>query len=143
MVLSGCSKLTDNGPLDGKWQLCEIHSKSDLNAPHYDFSHVDYKNQSVYWNFQLNLLSITSKEMLNTFTTETTARFSYDKTTLHVGPTYIHYRDRDSLLTNPSTTELVPLGIHGNESNFNIKQLNHTTMILCSEYDSLVFYKLH
>lgn len=135
--------MPENGALDGKWQLVEMYSKSASNEANYATTPTTNKRaDNIYWNIQLKLLYITSAQPLNTFTTETVARFKFTGSTLQVGPTYIHYRDRDSLITNPNSTELVPLGIRGNASSYDIKRLSSTTMILCSQLDSLIFKKL-
>lgn len=143
LLFSYCSKMPENGALDGKWQLTEMYSKASTSDAHYIATPTtDKRADNIYWNIQLQLLYITSAEPLNTFTNETVARFHYSGSTLQVGPTYIHYRDRDSLITNANTTELVPLGIRGNATTYDIKRLNASTMILCSPLDSLIFKKL-
>lgn len=144
LALSSCSKLTDNGALDGKWRLCEMYTKPQTEKSQYIATNLtDRKSAIIFWNIQLQLISISSNEKLNGYTNNTVARFSYNGTSLHVGPIYIHYRDRDSLLTDPAITTLVPLGIRSNATNFSIKRLNSTTMILCSQHDSLIFHKTH
>lgn len=138
-----CSKLSDNGAIDGRWQLLEIYSKLSPVDAHYLATPFTQKRSSqIYWNFQQRLLWITSVENLNHFTDATTARFTLNGSTLTLTQTYIHYRDRDSLLTNPSTTELDSLGIRSNQCQFVMKKLTPTHLILCSELDSLVFYQL-
>lgn len=143
LLFSYCSKMPENGALDGKWQLTEMYSKTTNSDAHYIATPTtDKRADNIYWNIQLKLLYITSAEPLNTFTTETVARFHYNGSTLQVGPTYIHYRDRDSLITNANSTELIPLGIRGNATTYDIKRLNASTMILCSPLDSLIFKRL-
>lgn len=143
LLFSYCSKMPENGALDGKWQLTEMYSKTTNSDAHYIATPTtDKRADNIYWNIQLKLLYITSAEPLNTFTTETVARFHYSGSTLQVGPTYIHYRDRDSLITNANSTELIPLGIRGNATTYDIKRLNASTMILCSPLDSLIFKRL-
>ena len=143
LLFSYCSKMPENGTLDGKWQLTEMYSKTTNSDAHYIATPTtDKRADNIYWNIQLKLLYITSAEPLNTFTTETVARFHYSGSTLQVGPTYIHYRDRDSLITNANSTELIPLGIRGNATTYDIKRLNASTMILCSPLDSLILKKL-
>ncbi len=143
LSFSYCSKMPENGLLDGKWQLSEMYSKTTHSDAHYVATlATDKRADNIYWNIQLKLLYITSAKPLNTFTNETVARFHYSGSTLQVGPTYIHYRDRDSLITNANSTELIPLGIRGNATTYNIKRLNASTLILCSSLDSLIFKKL-
>lgn len=143
LLFSYCSKMPENGTLDGKWQLTEMYSKTTNSDAHYIATPTtDKRADNIYWNIQLKLLYITSAKPLKTFTTETVARFHYSGSTLQVGPTYIHYRDRDSLITNANSTELIPLGIRGNATTYDIKRLNASTMILCSPLDSLIFKRL-
>ena len=142
MGATSCSKLSTNGPIDGMWRLEEMYSKPFSTCNYYS-EYIDKRSEGIYWKFQLNLLSITSTAMLNGHTTETVARFNYDKDRLQITKTYIHFRDRDSLLTDANTSILQSIGIRGNASNYGIKRLTSSCMILCSENDSLVFYKLH
>lgn len=141
-IVAACYKLSDNGDLDGRWKLQQIYSKASPEEAHYTLP-LDAQADNIYWNFQLNLLAITSTNPLNGHTGETTARFSYTPSHLSVTQTYIHYRDRDSLITDPATTSLTRLGIRGNATDYRIERLNKTSLILCSAYDSLVFYKAH
>lgn len=142
LITAACAKLSDNGNLDGRWRLQSIHSKTSAEQAHYTAS-TDTRADNIYWNFQLNLLSITSAAPLNGHTGETTARFSYTPSRLSVTKTYIHYRDRDSLIVDPTTTSLERLGIRGNATDFRIERINKTSLILCSASDSMVFYKAH
>ena len=142
LVFVSCSKLSSNGDIDGRWQLLHIYSKTDAAAAHYKQDQ-DLAAQQVYWSIQLDLLSITSSDNLNGHTPETVARFTYAPPQFSITKAYIHYRDRDSLITDPLSTSLTPIGIRGNATNYRIARLNKTTLILCSEQDSLVFYKTH
>ncbi len=141
-TLAACSKLSDNGKIDGKWRLEKIYHKASINAPYYT-NESNLMSDNVYWNIQLNLLSITSTSPHNGHTNETIARFAYSDDHLQLTQTYVHFRDRDSLLTDPSTNVLEGVGIRGNASNYLIRSLTSSNMVLCSEMDSLVFYKLH
>ncbi len=141
-ALAACSKLSDNGKIDGKWRLENIYQKASTNALHYS-NEQNLMPDNVYWNIQLNLLSVTSTSLHNGHTNETIARFAYDGNHLQLTQTYVHFRDRDSLLTDPSTTLLQGVGIRGNACNYIIRRLTSSSMVLCSEMDSLVFYKLH
>lgn len=142
LSLLSCDKTPTNGPLDGMWRL--DYRASRLNADGAQFSPVEVNaDNPTYWNIQLQLLTIVTPNSLhNGMTSESVARFSYDGSELSVGPIYIHYRDRDSLLTDPSTTALALVGITGNEATFSVLQLNSKRMILRSSTDSLVFKKI-
>lgn len=144
LIVTSCSKLTNNGPVDGKWQLCEVYSKPEASASHYLATETTNRiPNAIFWNLQLKLLSITSGKPLTPNCNEVVARFALNGSTLHVGPTYMHFRDRDSLITDPNTNTLTPVGINGCEATFQVRRLNGSSMILCSAVDSLVFRKLH
>lgn len=137
-----CEKTPVNGDLDGKWKLYEIHSKLVSTDAAYTQA-ADVQSAAIYWNFQLQLLSITSAETLNGHTQETVARFVHEGDNLALTETYIHYRDRDSLIVDPNTTSLQALGIRGNTAQYRVATLTSTRMTLCSTMDSLVFRKTH
>lgn len=141
-LLTACSKLTSNGKIDGKWRLEKMYCKPTDNALYYT-EEKDLMAEQIYWNIQLGLLSITSADTLNGYSNETTARFTTNNNHFEITQTYIHYRDRDSLLTDPNITLLEPIGIRSNACQYTIPLLTSSKMILCSEKDSLIFYKLH
>lgn len=138
---TSCEKMSDNGKLDGMWHLQEIYSRprSATNVGYTERQ--DVSDAGIYWSFQLQLLQIKSKAFLNGETSETMARFNYSDTHLDITQTYIHYRDRDELITDSQSQKLVPLGIRGNASSFRIDRLTDHRMVLCSDMDSLVFHK--
>lgn len=140
--LLSCAKLSHNGDLDGKWFLLEMHSKPSEQAPHYtEFQ--DKKGEGIYWIFQLNVLNIrTMIYAENPLSTDIIARFHHADRFLNVGPTYVHFRERDSLLTDPNITLLEPIGIRGNASTYRVEELNSSRMVLCSPRDSLIFKKI-
>lgn len=133
-TLMGCEKLPENGKLDGQWQLMEIQRQEQPTKY--------TKDDAIYWRFQLDMLMIHSrKELLNGATYDTSARFKYNGNQLDITKTYIHFINRDSLLTDPNTTALVPLGIDGNAESFTIEELNRKNMVLTTEKKRLVFRK--
>lgn len=136
-LMSSCDKLPENGALDGRWQLMERYTHATPEALDYTVRE-DMKAKRIYWAFQLKLLSIkTYTSSLN----EILARFRHTGSTLELPQIYIHLGARDSLLTDPATEALVPIGIHGNATTFDVIRLNGKQMILRSEQDSLVFRK--
>ena len=141
-ALSACSKMTDNGKLDGMWHLQEIHTKPS-NATSTEYTErSDVRDARIYWSFQLDLLQIRSAALLNGATSETMARFNYEGNKLNITATYIHFRDHDDFITDPATECLKDLGIRGNKAVFQINRLTDHQMILCSALDSLVFRKI-
>lgn len=141
-LLFACGKTPQNGALDGKWRLVELHSKAQASDAAYAVAK-DVRASNIYWSFQLQLLDITSTELHNGHTNETVARFVHEGDRLAVTQTYVHFRDRDSLLTDPNITALESVGIRGNATNFRIVRLGRAYMTLCSPLDSLVFHKLN
>ncbi len=140
VLVGSCGKVSHNGPLDGKWRLNACYSKANPT----DASYIVYEDKSaerIFWSFQLNLLSITTADNLNGYTNETIARFSHEGDQLDIPQTYIHFRERDSLLTVP-TTALVPIGLRSNTARFRVVSLSSSRMVLCSDQDSLLFSQL-
>lgn len=139
-----CEKTPMNGDLDGEWILQEIHSKAKPNDLQYNHQHIDKRQSPVFWNVALQLIGInTPTELHNGKTNDTFCRFAYNGNQLSITETYVHFRDRDSLLTDPNTQLLAGVGIRGNASDFRISRLSGSQLILCSAMDSLVFRKKH
>lgn len=141
-IFGSCSKVSHNGNLDGRWRMKECYSKASTEDAHYTI-YTNKMENLIYWNFQLKLLQITSGLQYNGKSYETMCRFVHEGDRLSITSAYVHFRDRDSLITDPNTTSLVVLGIRGNATNYHIKRLTSTEMILCSDMDSLIFYQLH
>lgn len=141
-LATSCSKMSDNGPIDGMWHLEKIYTRPDGNASGPYSVEKDCGEDRIYWSFQLDLLSIRSKEGHNGKTNESVARFKLTSSTLDITSLYVHYRDRDSLLTDPATVDLSSVGIHGVNPSYTIVQLDGKHMRLCSATDSLIFRKL-
>ncbi len=142
VLISSCSNMSDNGPIDGMWHLEKIYTRPDGNASGSYSVEKNCASDRIYWSFQLNLLSIRSAEEHNGKTSESVARFKLTSTTLDLTAIYVHYRDRDSLLTDPNAVDLSSVGIHGINPSYTIVQLDGNHMRLCSTTDSLVFRKL-
>ena len=140
-VVVSCGKIPANGDLDGQWQLMEISTKANPSDTQYTVS-TSKKADEIYWRFQLDLLNIhTCSGNLNGRTPDTSARFKHEGNRLDVTKTYIHFFSRDSLLKDPSTTILEPIGISGNAENFNVAHLSRKSMILVNDNKRLVFRK--
>ena len=140
-VLFSCDKMTDNGKLDGQWQLMSIKYKNLPTDSTYSRI-IPKKEEGIYWRFQLDLLMIhTQYSNLNGYTHKTTARFNDNGKQLDITETYINYFNKDSLLTDPNTRILSPIGIDGNAEKFNIDKLDKKRMILSTPVKQLVFRK--
>ena len=134
--------MSDNGPIDGMWHLEKIYTHPNGNATGPFSVEKDCSEDRIYWSFQLDLLSIRSKEAHNGKTNESVARFKLSSSALDITSIYVHYRDRDSLLTDPNNVDLSAVGIHGNTASYNILQLDGKRLRLCSATDSLIFRKM-
>ena len=164
-----CDKLPQNGDLDGQWQLLEIQNfaasapeateqalkeklsplkkklsprKENFQALYFDAATQDVSDQRIYWSFQLDLLSIkTLSGPLNGHTGETVARFRHQGATLDITAAYIHFRDRDSLLTDSATQALLPVGICGNTAHFEVETISGGRLVLRDSCRRLTFRK--
>lgn len=140
MLFAACDKLPDDDDLNGQWRLLEMYGIDDNGK----FTQLtDKRESSTYWNFQLSLLYITSNDLHNGSTAVSFARFTHSGNTLSINEAYVHYRDRDSLVTDPASTAFATVGIRGNATQFVINRLTGSQLILTSPTDSLIFYRLH
>lgn len=142
LLATACSHVSRNGLIDGKWRLHEIHSKATPTDAYYTAQKKSVLNNCIYWSFQLDLLQITSSLAHNGKTNKTFARFNYEVDKLAVYSPYAHLYDHDIPITDPNIS-LGSVGIRGHEANFRIVRINSSSLILCSDMDSLVFRKLH
>ncbi len=139
LTCASCDKMPENGELDGQWQLMSMGTRNNADASP---TYTDTKGQRIYWRFQLRLLMIhTAGAMLNGHTYDTACRFEKSGNTLAITQTYIHTLNRDSLITDPASTSLAPVGIRGNTETFSIEKLDGKQMILQSDHHRLVFRK--
>lgn len=138
-IFFACNKLPANGDLEGFWQVTAIQYK---NNETYDES-VPMKNRKIFWTFQQQLLSIQAytQPAETNITGETLARFKYSGNTIELNELYVHFRDTDSLLTDPNTKLLEGIGITGNKASFTIEKLNDDNMVLSSDFARILFRK--
>ena len=140
MVLASifsCSKMSSNGELDGQWQLMEINTKASELDPTYTLSE-SKKNDRVYWSFHLDLMMVQGTVK----TPRVFARFNHAEQFLDITSIYKNSRNQDSLITDPNSTLLEPIGIHGNAEKFKVEKLNSKQMVLTTNFKQLVFKKL-
>lgn len=143
-LCASCGKTPTNGHLDGQWFMTERYCKANISAPDYSEAMGNLREQPVIWNISLQLMEIiTPGFMHNSVTDRTTGRIVYNDDKLAVTQTYVHFRDRDSLITEPNTTCLESVGIRGNSATFRIATLTSSQLTLCSDMDSLIFRKKH
>lgn len=141
LLTTACSHVSRNGLIDGRWRLHEIHSKATQTDAYYT-AQKNVLDNRIYWSFQLDLLQITSALAHNGQTNKTFARFNYEGDKLAVYSPHAHLYDHDIPITDPNIS-LESVGIRGHEANFRIVRINSSSLILCSDMDSLVFRKLH
>lgn len=140
-AVNSCDKMPSGTDLDGQWQMMKRYSKVSESSTAYEH-YQDMKAERIYWRFQLDLLMIVSdRGNLNGHTAQTLARYRHDGNRLQILQTYINFVNRDSLITDPNTQSLVPVGIHGNATTFDVLRLNGREMVLRSQRDSIVFRK--
>lgn len=141
LAMTACEKTPVNGALDGMWQLMEVSEKSATSESGWAEAK-STKGEGIYWNFQLDLLVIHSQhQSLNGYTFDTAARFRHEGGRLEVTEMYVHYDNRDSLIVDPATTIFEPLYIRSNQSSYAVEKLTGKQLILCSDYNRLVFRK--
>ena len=140
---TSCDKLPQNDELDGMWHLQKIMHLDENNS--YEENVLENR---YYWNFQLDLMLIMSlsdliyEDTANSLKTDRAfCRFDYSNGQLFVHEVYLHFDNRDSLLTDRSTTLLERYGIVGCSDTFDIEKLNNKHMILVSENKKLFFRK--
>lgn len=148
-TISACDKIPDNNDINGSWQLLEFYT-TDPNVEPYVASYgyyskrTDKRESHTYWNFQLGLLQIISDDLHNGFTNQSFAKYTLKNDMLQLNGTYIHYRDRDSLIIDPTgSNALQSIGIWSTTDEFVIQKLTSTDLILTTRFDSLIFRKIH
>ncbi|MBO5699428.1 MAG: lipocalin-like domain-containing protein [Bacteroidaceae bacterium] len=141
--LVACDKLPQNDDLDGMWHLQKKTTFNDVNP-----NEVNVSDLRIYWNFQLDLLEIVSLEepiyqddAKKLKTDKVFCRFDFSGHTLCVNQVYLHFDNRDSLLTDTSTQLLERYGIMGCRDTFNVEHLGSKQMILVSDHKRLCFRK--
>ncbi|WP_315570633.1 lipocalin-like domain-containing protein [Alloprevotella tannerae] len=138
LLLTGCSiETSDNGVLDGRWQLMEINYFDGSNRK------VETKEQLIFWDIQYKLISIHSMsgKLHDSLTEESLCRFNYTKDSLKLSDFYRHFREADQKIDDPLTTYFQKTGINGINANFAVLHLDSKSMLLQSDYAKLSFRK--
>lgn len=138
LLLTGCSiETSDNGVLDGRWQLMEINYFDGSNRT------VKTKEQLIFWDIQYKLISIHSMsgKLHDSLTEESLCRFNYTKDSLKLSDFYRHFREADQKIDDPLTTYFQKTGINGINANFAVLHLDSKSMLLQSDYAKLSFRK--
>ena len=138
LLLTGCSiETSDNGKLDGRWQLMEVSYLDGSNRT------VKTKEQLIFWDIQYKLISIHSMtgKLHESLTEESLCRFTFTGDSLKLFDFYRHYREADQKIDDPLTTYFQKTGINGIKANFAVLHLDRKTMLLQSDYAKLSFRK--
>jgi hypothetical protein len=128
---SGCNiETSDNGDLDGNWQLMEVHYfDNDSTA--------NTKDSKIFLAFQFSLIRINGSINTKSDYDYIISRFEHTGDSLILNNFYYNSRAHDSLVTDTSTRDFVTIGVEGNEAHFYIEQLNSKTMILHSDFSRI------
>ena len=138
LLLTSCSiETSDNGKLDGRWQLMELSYLDGSNRT------VKTKEQLIFWDIQYKLISIHSMtgKLHESLTEESLCRFNFTGDSLKLSDFYRHYRVADQKIDDPLTTCFQKTGINGIKANFAVLHLDRKTMLLQSDYAKLSFRK--
>lgn len=119
---------SDNGDLDGYWQLKTVDTlSSGISA--------DVREDGIFWAFQFDLMEAWVIGEDGVF-----FRFSHMGDSLRIYDPYIDNRDSgDIALTDVSM--LYPMGISSTDETFSVLKLNSSNMELQSECLHLIFRK--
>lgn len=135
-ILTACDKISQDSMLEGMWQLTEL-TPATTAIPQ------DKRAEAIYWSFQLQMMQIHTPSYLhNGKTSHTVGLFDRDGDLIHIRQVAIHYANRDSLITDTSSTTLDQVGIHGTHADFQIERLSHRQLILQSDFCRLVLKKI-
>lgn len=127
-MLDSCTlETSDNGNLDGLWQLRSLDSLANGSS-------VDMHANGVYWAVQLDLLEARDRQVRVLF------RFNHTGDSLVLSNPYVNLRDSSDIKVNEPAM-LAPLGINSLEEHFAVKALSSGSMVLESPTLRLHFRK--
>lgn len=138
-LLSSCEyEMSDNGQLDGYWQLAAIEALDDVAADKYGLAATcegnsatscDLRKSRIFWSFQVNLLQLSDQNYLQPWYL---FRFELRGDSLHIYNPYLLDRtSADQPLTDPQA--LSPYYLDQLDDNFLIERLDDDQMILRNE----------
>lgn len=119
---------SDNGSLDGNWQLSVVDTLATNSS-------VDMKGRKVFWAVQYNLLQATE-------TGQTIVLFRFKNTgdSLLLSEPRLNDRDDDDDVI-PEIDQLQPMGINSMEEHYKIVKLSSSSMVLQNDMLRLHFRK--
>lgn len=120
---------SDNGDLDGFWQLSLIDTLSSQNS-------VDMRDSGYFWAVQHNLLILRETNLRN----EYICKFKHMGDSLIINNPYYYWRDSSDIkLKDPE--RIRKFGVNNLEEKFKIVNLNSSKMVLESQLLRLYFRK--
>jgi len=133
MLMASCDLHTsDNGELDGFWQLQAVDTLATGGGS-------DMRTSQITWAVQSSLLEVRIADQLNN-KTDFMFLFKHKNDTLLLYNPYIIDRQNGDVAVEDSNL-LKPYGIHELEPQFQILELNDSKMILQSDSLRLYFRK--
>ena len=127
-MLGSCTlETSDNGKLDGLWQLYSLDSLATRTS-------ADMRSSHVFWAVQCQLLEARNKESQVLF------RFNNTGDSLLLSDPYINNRDLSDIKVTDAAI-LAPLGINNLGEHFGIKALSSDKMVLEAPTLRLYFRK--
>ena len=147
-TFAGCDKISDNGALDGMWQIMSVaynsnYSEQDTTLTTVYDSVSDKRVYKAYLSFQLDLAKIHWLE-INIEAPQTNkvlCRFERGKGTLRLYQLYWNQPDQDISITDEEAPRLSPFGIHRTDETFEVVTLTHENMVLQSRYARITLRK--
>lgn len=126
-LLVSCQlETSNNGALDGNWQLRQIDTLSTGGVCDMTYSYI-------YWGIENDLLQV--RDIDNSM--KILFRFDKQEDLLTIYSPY-HVVTKDLLEPLENAELLTPFGIAGTQDTFQIEQLNHNTLTIRNQY-----YRMH
>ena len=132
LMVAGCDvESSDNGDLDGFWQMTEKTDKYEKVGAK------DMRNSGLTWSFQGKLLELRD---VNDCQRDMVLSFEHTGNQLRVYNPYLVERDSgDIKVTDPMM--LLPYGIFNMDEKYNVVELSSDKMVLENERFALKFRK--
>ncbi len=127
-ILGSCTlETSNNGHLDGLWQLRSLDSLATGTS-------VDMRSSHVFWAVQVRLLEARNNDA------RILLRFNHTGDSLFLSDPYVNARDSSDIKVT-DVAQLAPLGINKLEEHFAVKSLNSDNMVLETPALRLYFRK--
>ncbi len=127
-MLGSCTlETSNNGKLDGMWQLYSLDSLANGKS-------VDMRSSHVFWAVQVRLLEARNRDE------RIILRFNHTGDSLFLSDPYINDRELSDVKVT-DVAKLAPLGINKLDEHFAVKVLNSDNMILEAPTLRLYFRK--